>query len=496
VVSDVGTTLLEEMLQASPDALVVVNADGLIEVASNAVKKLFGYSPAELVGKPLEILIPVRMRHRHAGLRQSFFRHPEMRPMGVGLELKGLRRDGTEFSVDVSLVPSVSGGGSRVGAFVRDATERQRGEDVLRFVNEISRAALAGVETGQLLSLVAQKARMLVGASVAWVALRSKRDHIEVAAADGEVRDTLMGATVPVSTSLAARAMASEETVFVTNMAAEPAVLPEARTAGLGPGVYLPMLAEDGAFGTLVLARGVGADQLSHAEVAAAEVFASAAAIVIALGTTRQALEEVRMTSEHERIARDLHDTVIQRLFALGMRLQAAERLAEEPVASRIRETVDSIDQVIREIRETIFDLNRPDHDGPHLRQMVRKVTSEAAGHLGFTPRVAFRGPVEAAVGEDLSANVLAVLREALANVGRHAKASSVDVVLAAQDGDVTLSVADDGIGISPTPTAGHGLENMRVRAEELGGELKLARRNPSGTLLIWRVPPPSRSAP
>jgi PAS domain S-box-containing protein len=489
-------TLLEEMLQASPDAVVVVNADGFIEVASNAVEKLFGYRAAELVGQPIERLIPFRLRHRHAGLRQSFVDHPEMRPMGVGLELKGLRRDGTEFPVDVSLVPSASGGRRRVGAFVRDATERQRNEDVLRFVNEISRAALAGAETPELLSLVTQKARALVGASVAWVALRSNRDHIEVAAADGEVRDTLVGATVPVSTSLAARAMLHGETVFVTNMAVEPAVLAEARTAGLGPGVYLPMLAEDGAFGTLVLAREVGADQLSHAEVAAAEVFASATAIVLALGSTRQALEEVRMASEHERIARELHDTVIQRLFALGMRLQAAERLAQEPVGSRIRETVDSIDQVIREIRETIFDLNRPDQDGPHLRQLVRKVTSEAAEHLGFTPRVAFRGPVEAAVGEDVSGHVLAVLREALANVGRHANASGVDVVLTAQNGDVTLSVADDGVGISPSPTAGHGLENMRARAEELGGELKLARRSPSGTLLIWRVPPPSPVTP
>jgi signal transduction histidine kinase len=255
------------------------------------------------------------------------------------------------------------------------------------------------------------------------------------------------------------------------------------------------MLAEEGAFGALVLARDLGARQLSHGEVAAAEVFASAAGVVLALGTTRQALEEMRMNSEHERIARDLHDTVIQRLFALGMRLQAAERLAQEPLANRIRETVDSIDEVIREIRETIFDLNRPDHDGPHLRQQVRKVTAEATEHLGFAPRLAFRGPVEAAVTDDLAGHVLAVLGEALANVGRHAGATGVDVVLTAQDGEVILSVADDGVGISTSPTAGHGLENMRSRACDLGGELKLTRRRPSGTLLTWRVPMQARSS-
>ena len=124
------------------------------------------------------------------------------------------------------------------------------------------------------------------------------------------------------------------------------------------------------------------------------------------------------MTSEHERIARDLHDTVIQRLFGLGMRLQAAERLAQGPAAERIRETVDAIDEVIREIRETIFDLNRRDSTDPDLRQKFRQVTAEAAGHLGFNPRIAFRGPVEATLDEELTNQLLAVLREALANVG------------------------------------------------------------------------------
>ncbi len=489
-VSDADSSLVQELLDASPDALVVVGSDGVIESATQAVESLLGYRPEELVGQPVEMLLPGSLQALHVRHRRSFFDRPEVRPMGLGLDLRAGRKDGTELPVDVSLVPTVLGGRWQVGAFLRDATERKRNEALHAYVNEISRSALSGHDTDEVLELTASRARTLTGASVAWVAVRNARaDEIVVAAADGPGASALLGQTVPASVSLAARAMAAGETLVIDDLTAEPAVLAAARQVGLGPGMYLPMLAEDGPVGALVLARRPGDVTFSPGETVAAEVFASAAAIVFALGSARQSLEVFRMTSEHERIARDLHDTVIQRLFALGMRLQAAERLAQGPAAERIRETVDAIDEVIREIRETIFDLNRPDSADPDLRQKVRQVAVEAAGHLGFRPRIAFRGPVEAAVDEELTNQLLAVLREALANVGRHAQSTTVDVVLTVADGNVTLAVADDGIGISDAPTAGHGTANMTSRAQRLGGELVLSRRRPTGTLLQWSVP-------
>jgi PAS domain S-box-containing protein len=489
-VSDAGSRLVQELLDASPDALVVVGPDGVIELATQAVEPLLGYKPDELLGQPVEVLLPGSLRETHVQHRRSYSDGPDVRPMGRGLDLRAVRKDGTELPVDVSLVPRVLGERWQVGAFVRDATERRRNEDLHAYVNEISRNALSGHHTDDLLQLTTRRARTLTGASIAWVAVRNARaDEVVVAAADGPGAGGLLGQTLPASTSLAARAMAGGQTLVIDDLSAEPAVLPAARRVGLGPGMYLPMLAEDGPVGALVLARGPAAPPFSPGETVAAEVFASAAAIVFALGSARESVEVLRMTSEHERIARDLHDTVIQRLFALGMRLQAAERLAQGPAAERIRETVDAIDEVIREIRETIFDLNRRDSSDPDLRQKFRQVTAEAAGHLGFTPRIAFRGPVEAATDEALTNQLLAVLREALANVGRHAQATTVDVVLTAADGNVTLSVADDGIGISDAPTAGHGTTNMASRAEGLGGEMILSRRHPSGTLLRWRVP-------
>jgi signal transduction histidine kinase len=311
-----------------------------------------------------------------------------------------------------------------------------------------------------------------------------------VAAADGPAAELLDGASAPVEKSLAAEAMRRQEIVAVADMSSEIGVMEEARAAGFGPGLYVPMEAAEGAIGSLVLARVRGEEPFTAVEQTAAQVFASAAAIVLALGSTRRALERMRLTAEHERIARDLHDTVIQRLFGLGVGLQVAEGMAEEPVAERIRSTVDGIDEVIREIRETIFDLNRPEGmEDSSLRLRFRDLVREASEALGFLPRVAFRGPVDSAVPDQMVAPLLAVLRESLSNVGRHAKASTADVVLSVSDGWVTLNVADDGIGITGEPAAGHGLANLEARAAELGGDFSVARRRPAGTLVHWRAP-------
>jgi PAS domain S-box-containing protein len=490
-VSDARNELFEAMFRSSPDGLIVVGADGRIEMASPAAEKLFGYRSEEIEGQPVEFLVPHDRRQSHLDHRRDYMVQPQGRPMGVGLDLNGRRRDGSVFPVDISLVPTLLDGQLHVGAFVRDATERRRGEDLLRFVNEISRRTLAGGSTSDLLALTAQRARPLVGAVVAWIAVPDggAPDRMVVAAADGEGSEVFVGALIPREGSLAAHVMEDGQALLVDDMVAEPAVLPAARAAGLGPGLYVPMLSETSALGALVLARTPLDGAFNHGEVSVAEVFASAAAIILALGAARQSLEDLRMTAEQERIARDLHDTVIQRLFALGMRLQAAERLADAAVGERIRGAVDAIDQVIREIRETIFDLNRPDSGDPHLRQVLRNVAAESSEQLGFTPRLAFRGPVEAAVSDELESQLVSVLREALSNVARHAKASSVDVVLVAAEGSVTISIADDGVGVPEGLSAGHGLENMGTRAAQLGGELVVSRRSPSGTLLRWQVP-------
>jgi signal transduction histidine kinase len=241
------------------------------------------------------------------------------------------------------------------------------------------------------------------------------------------------------------------------------------------------------------LARRGGRPCFEADEIAAGETFASALAVVLDLAGTRVSLEEVKLAAEHERIARDLHDTVIQRLFAIGMGLQATEREAGPAVGGRIRSTVDAIDEVIREIRETIFDLSHPSDDssGQRLRSQVRKVLRDATDQLGFAPRLEFRGPVESSVPDELISDVAAVVREALSNVARHARATAADVIVAGDDTTLTIMVSDDGLGMSDSPSAGHGIANLSSRASDLGGDLKISARKPSGTVVVWKVPLP-----
>jgi PAS domain S-box-containing protein len=476
---------------SSPDAVVLVDDDGCIQLASAAVEALFGYQATELVGQPVETLVPDQVRDVHRVHRSHYARQPAARPMGVGLQLHGRRRDGSVFPIDVSLSPVEFEQRRLTVAFVRDATDRRRSELLMEYVNEVTRAMLAGDDSTEVLGLVSERALALAGAAVTWVVVPDRADphQLRVVAGAGTDVDRIVGAILDASSSLSAKAMAAGESVLVPNMHAEPAVLHEARAAGFGPGVYFPMVTQEAPIGALVAARRSGAPAFTDAEAAATEAFASAAAVGLALGAARESLENLHMVSEQERIARDLHDTVIQRLFGLGMGLQGVQRLADERIAARIRAAVEAIDEVIREIRETIFDLNRPSAVGLDVRQRVRAVAAEAAESLGSPARVSFRGPVEAAVNEPVLAQVLLVLREALSNVARHARASRVDVVLVADGETVTLSVADDGVGLPEGPLAGHGLENMTRRAAEFGGECVVSRRRPTGTILKWRVP-------
>ena len=487
--TDTGAKVVDALLMASPDAVVVVDPSGDVLMASPAVEALFGYRPEELVGRPVEVLLPGDLQGVHEGHRQTFMEHPTARVMGSGLSLAGRRADGTTVPVDISLAPIVVDGRPMVGAFIRDITDRRRNEVVLGFVNEIARDLLAGRPTAETLSLTAQRAADLADASAAWVVVPGQGTLV-VAAAHGEGGSSIVGVELSVEGSHSSRAIAVGKPLSVPDMSADPAVVPEGRRLGLGPGLYLPMLkGADESVGVLVVARASGADAFEPALIEALAVFASAAAIVLSLGRTRTELEQLREIAEHERIARDLHDTVIQRLFAVGMSLQALRQLVGGPVSDRLVQSIDAIDQVIREIRETIFELGRRQIGGPEIRLQLRAVVEEAVEQLGFEPRVGFRGPVEAAVTEEVVPHILAVAREALSNVARHAGAGRVEVVLEAAGGVLTLSVSDDGVGVPANPSAGHGLANMESRAQLLGGELRLSAGPTTGTLVRWSVP-------
>jgi signal transduction histidine kinase len=203
-------------------------------------------------------------------------------------------------------------------------------------------------------------------------------------------------------------------------------------------------------------------------------------------------LHELGLVEDRERIARDLHDTVIQRLFATGMSLQGAIRLVQtdpSQAAGRIESAVDDLDLTVKHIRTAIFGLEQGRVADDGLRQRVLSLVHEAAGPLGYEPRVLLDGPLDTGVDPAIAGELLATLREALSNVARHAKGSRVDIEVSVED-DVCLRVVDDGVGPPDESTPrGNGLANMAARAQKLGGELRVGAAPGSGTLLEWHVP-------
>jgi PAS domain S-box-containing protein len=203
----------------------------------------------------------------------------------------------------------------------------------------------------------------------------------------------------------------------------------------------------------------------------------------------RLADEQLTLSDERERIARDLHDTVLQRLFGLGLELQAAAMRAEPAVSDRLESAVDEIDRIIRDIRTTVFTLGAARRHGS-LGQELSDVIAQAKRVLGFSPALRIDGPVESLVADDIRVELIASLREALGNVARHAHAREALVVLRCDD-HVELRVADDGVGLPDgfQPGVGNGLRNLAARAARLGGTCAIENRPVGGAVLTWRVP-------
>lgn len=204
----------------------------------------------------------------------------------------------------------------------------------------------------------------------------------------------------------------------------------------------------------------------------------------------REAERELHTLEDHERIARDLHDIVIQQLFASGMTLQGVwSRIKDPDVAQRVATVVDDLDRTIREIRAVIFGLQSFGADTGGRRAEILRVASDERAVLGFEPRVHFDGPIET-ITDEVAAHLLPTLREALSNVARHSRADSVDVTIEA-GAQVVMCVNDDGVGIPEDLDCGggNGIRNMTDRAGRLGGRCVVRSRPEGGTVVEWSVP-------
>jgi PAS domain S-box-containing protein len=200
--------------------------------------------------------------------------------------------------------------------------------------------------------------------------------------------------------------------------------------------------------------------------------------------------EQLALVDDRERIARDLHDTVIQRLFAVGLSLQAAlSRTTDDGNRERIETAINEIDATIRDIRTAIFSLHSRRTPTSGLRDDVLTTAREAGRALGFEPRVSFDGPVDTATNDAIRRELVPTLREAMSNIVKHAGASAVSVAISVDDAEIVLEVTDDGVGTPTRPSGGRGIGNMAERAVALGGRCDVRPGDHGGTVVTWRVP-------
>ncbi|QIB47487.1 MULTISPECIES: sensor histidine kinase [Streptomyces] len=412
------------------------------------------------------------------------------------------KRGATEFDAEDEAVLSTLA--VAAGVAIENARlyeEARLRERWLRASAEVTSTLLSGEPGTRVLELIVEQARDIVSADVGMIAeYVARTEELRPLLAVGTDAERRSGLRLSAQDGFVGAALTTSEPVVSLDIRHDARTSADAAEwAGLGPVVAVPLGAGGKARGVLLLGRTAGKTPFPGADTGPLLGFAGQAALALELAERRQDAEQVALLQDRDRIARDLHDLAIQRLFAAGMTLQSTQRFVDHPqAAERLSRTVDDLDDTIKIIRSTIFGLRRHGHgaaDEQGLRARVAETVSTSTASLGFAPALRIEGLVETDVPADVADHTLAVLSEALSNVARHSKASSVDIHLRCTGDELTLAVADNGCGI-PDGAARSGLANMADRARTLGGELTLGERpEGGGTRLLWRVPTSSGKA-
>ncbi|MEV0032488.1 GAF domain-containing protein [Nocardia sp. NPDC050793] len=365
----------------------------------------------------------------------------------------------------------------------------------LEATKDVATELLAGGEPNEVLELVTRRALALTDSACTFVALPEDPDippdevtELVVFAAAGADAEIVTGQRLGVEDTPAGKAFRVGETVAVDELPHD--LLAEARTH-FGPALVLPLRAGNAVIGVLTTLRPADAPPLDTAAQAMMAAIADQAALALQLSDTQRRMRELDVLSDRDRIARGLHDHVIQRLFAVGLSLQGTMQRARTPeVRSRLSETIDDVQAIVQDIRHSIFDLQSNNAaDSSKYRKHLHGIIVDMTADSGLRTTVRLAGPVSV-LAPPLSDDVEAVLREAVSNVVRHANATTVSVELRVGD-EVTIEVSDDGVGVPDEITRRSGLANLAVRAEQAGGSCQIRNRPTGGAVLRWSVPLP-----
>lgn len=459
----------------------------------------------QLIDHPEPLRLPEITAHKASyGFPSN---HPPMHsflgvPVRIGEKVFGNlylteKIDGDEFTdqdEDIVVALAAAAGVAIENALLaEEATRRSRWLDARA---EITSTLMGDIDRTAALQLVADRAREIAGADVAWIVTGPTAERLRVEVVSGADIDVEALKNAPLRESVAGQAigvgapMMVEDIATATGGGSAAAVID---LSDIGPGVLVPLGRTDpseemNAVGVLALAwRREHADQAKDVDLTVANAFAEQVALAIRLAQNREERQRLAVYDDRDRIGRDLHDIVIQRLFVIGMRLQGGLNLAENPkLRARLDKAVDDIDDTIRDLRRAVFELGAPEHSGD-IQSQVTDVVNRAAESLKFRPALTFTGPVRLRSTPEVTQDVVAVLGEALSNTVRHAHASEVEVTLSA-GADLVLRVRDDGVGV-PADVVESGLANMRHRAELRGGRCLVESAQPKGTVVEWSVP-------
>jgi signal transduction histidine kinase len=506
------------LVDATYGALGVIDGDGRLAefipvgLSQDEIEHIHHWPEGRgLLGLLIEDPRPLRLADMAAHPASSGFPtgHPPMRgflgvPLRVRDEVFGNlyltnKRDGGEFTEDDEAVLVALGAAAGVAvenARLYDAARRQ--QRWIQASAEVTIKLLSGSASGEVLADVTRQALELSGADLAVLALPDEEGRrLTITYAEGDGAAATRGLVLPAGQSLSGQVLATGEPLTSADFAHDERASTAARGAmsQIGPAAVFPLGAPGNVRGVLTVGRRHGAAPFPPAPADVVASFAAQAGVALELAASRDAAERLSLYEDRDRIARDLHDLVIQRLYATGMSLEGTLHMVARPeVANRISNAVDAMDETIKDIRATIFQLQtRDDARQPGLRGDIVALVEEMTPMLGFAPSLRLGPGLGAGVGQDTAEQALAALREALSNAARHSGASQVDVTVDVDpDGILTVQVTDNGTGLPPEGRRS-GLSNLASRADKLGGELKLSPANPDavrpGTRLEWRVP-------
>ncbi|MBK5248412.1 MAG: GAF domain-containing protein [Actinomycetales bacterium] len=373
----------------------------------------------------------------------------------------------------------------------------------LQVGQEITTAMLEDTDVEDALALIASRIRQVAAADTAVIVLPGLGDQWVIEFADGDPVGDLVGIVMPPS----GRAMTvlAEGTGIILDSFARARTLRVPQFGRYGPSLYAPLVADGQGMGVIILLRNKQAPEFTENELTIAESIARQAALALKLSEARQAKDLALLVEERARIGRDLHDLAIQQLFATGLQLSRAREQAapeDSQLAAVLGTALDGVDDSVRQIRAIVHSL-RPENENAPLVERLQRETSLARTGLGFAPSLIIEAPdrntgvptdegtvaddIDARIDADLADDIVAVVREGLANAARHARAASVHVRLGLNTKTVSVQVEDDGVGIDPRRSRSSGLDNLGARARRHGGDFALARPpDHGGSLLTW----------